>query len=110
MFAPARADGGRSGEYQGGWTWLLAAGIVTSMICGWAYGGRAFSCPHFMGCLCWIANSAVAAKDSMGARAAWRHCCGPLLAVWCLRHGPMRGPLNPICPYLQAGTWALRAV
>lgn len=46
VFAPARADGGRSGEYQGGWTWLLAAGILTSMICGWAYGEREFSCPE----------------------------------------------------------------
>ena len=40
VFVPAAAAGGRSSEYKGGWTWLLVAGILTSMLCGWAYGER----------------------------------------------------------------------
>ena len=40
VFVPSGPGSGRSSEYQGGWTRLLVAGILTSMICGWAYGER----------------------------------------------------------------------
>lgn len=49
VFVPAGGAGGRSSEYKGGWTGLLIAGILTSMICGWAYGESA-------GVLCQLLN------------------------------------------------------